>query len=122
MARKLRDLGALTATDFAAARSPEGRTWLAAAPSVPDDLADRWHLTITDDLLWHGFSSIVLLPDAHAITALLDTIVDNGHLDRTKSIAWSFVRAVDYWLWALENARTVDPLRRERVAGALGTS
>jgi streptomycin 6-kinase len=26
---------------------------------------------------------------------------------------------VDYWLWALEKGLTVDPLRCERVAGAL---
>jgi streptomycin 6-kinase len=295
MASKQRDLGALTATDFAAAGSPQGRAWLAAVPFVLDDLADRWHLSIATDEVRHGYSSIVLLadqdgrplalkltwppgqvedeahalaawrgrgvveliacdvprgalllerldasrslasipvteaaaaagtlirtlaidapgpfptlhaaarqlagtiparqhaladplpgpwvaqaaslaanlardparlmvhtdlhydniltgrgwvaidpsaalgaperstaellwtrvdelPDAHAITALLDTIVDNGQLDRAKSIAWSFVRAVDYWLWALEKGLTGDPLRCERVAGAL---
>jgi hypothetical protein len=52
MASMLRNLRALTATDFAAAGSPQGRAWLAAVPSVLHDLAALWHLTIADD--WSG--------------------------------------------------------------------
>jgi len=48
-------------------------------------------------------------------------VIDGGQLDRDKAIAWSFVRAVDYWLWGLENGLTIDPDRCERVAGALAS-
>jgi streptomycin 6-kinase len=89
-----------------------GRGWVAIDPSAAQGAPER----STAELLW---TRVDELPDAHAIVALLDTIVDNGQLDRAKSIAWSFVRAVDYWLWALENSLTVDPLRCERVAAAL---
>ena len=63
MASMLRNLRALTATDFAAAGSPQGRAWLAAVPSVLHDLAALWHLTIADDVVRHGYSSLVLLAD-----------------------------------------------------------
>ena len=63
MTSKLRNLGALTVTDFAAAGSPRGGAWLAAVPSVIDDLAGRWHLTVADELVWHGYISIVLPAD-----------------------------------------------------------
>ena len=53
------------------------------------------------------------------ITGLLDTVVENGQLDRTKAIAWSFVRSIDYWLWGLANGLTIDPLRCQRAASAL---
>lgn len=59
------------------------------------------------------------LPGPDAITGLLDTLVQHGHLDRDKAVAWSFVRAIDYWLWGLENKLTIDPLRCRRVASAL---
>ncbi|MGH3168640.1 MAG: hypothetical protein ACRDN0_22510, partial [Trebonia sp.] len=53
------------------------------------------------------------------VTRLLAAIIDGGRLDRDKALAWCFVRAVDYWLWALETGLTIDPGRCERVAGAL---
>jgi len=90
---------------------PGGR-WVAIDPSAALGAPER----STAELLWTRADE---LPDAHAITALLDTLVEHGRLDRSKAVGWSFVRTLDYWLWALENGLTVDPLRCERVAGAL---
>jgi streptomycin 6-kinase len=59
------------------------------------------------------------LAGPHAITGLLDTLVENGKLNRDKAIAWSFARSLDYWLWGLENGLTADPVRCQRVASAL---
>ena len=56
---------------------------------------------------------------AHAITGLLDTVVENGQLDRTAAIAWKFVRSIDYWLWGLDKRAHHDPIRCQRVASAL---
>jgi streptomycin 6-kinase len=52
-------LGDLTATDFAAAGSPEGKAWLAALPVLVRDLARSWNLTITGEEFWHGYSAVV---------------------------------------------------------------
>lgn len=89
-----------------------GRGWVAIDPSAALGAPER----STAELLW---TRVDELPDAHSITALLDMLVEHGRLDHAKAVAWSFVRDVDYWLWALENGLTVDPLRCERVAGAL---
>jgi streptomycin 6-kinase len=68
------------------------------------------------ELLWTRADE---LPGPQAITGLLDTVVENGRLDRAKAFAWGFVRTVDYWLWGLDNGLTSDPIRCQRVAGAL---
>ena len=68
------------------------------------------------ELLW---TRVDELPGPQAITGLLDTIIENGQLDRAKTTAWAFVRSVDYWLWGLENGLTIDPVRCQRVASAL---
>lgn len=68
------------------------------------------------ELLWTRADE---LPDSQSIISLLDTIVENGQLDRSKAIAWAFVRCVDYWLWGLENELTTDPIRCRRIASAL---
>jgi len=68
------------------------------------------------ELLW---TRVDELPNAYAITDLLDILVGHGQLDRAKAVAWGFVRSIDYWLWGLEHGLTVDPLRCERVASAL---
>ena len=51
--------GDLAAADFAAARSPEGKAWMADLPSLLRDLARRWNLTTTGDLLGHGYHAVV---------------------------------------------------------------
>jgi streptomycin 6-kinase len=68
------------------------------------------------ELLWTRADELAGPQD---ITRVLEAIIGGGRLDRDKAVAWSFVRAVDYWLWALENGLTIDPGRCERVAGAL---
>jgi streptomycin 6-kinase len=68
------------------------------------------------ELLWTRADE---LADARAIAGLLETIVRGGDLDRDRAMAWGFVRAIDYWLWGIENHLTIDPVRCERVASAL---
>jgi streptomycin 6-kinase len=68
------------------------------------------------ELLWTRADE---LPSSQAITGLLDTVVENGQLDRAKAIAWGFVRSIDYWLWGLDNGLTSDPVRCQRIASAL---
>ena len=68
------------------------------------------------ELLW---TRVDELSGPQAITGLLDTIIENGQLHQAKTTAWAFVRSVDYWLWALEQGLTIDPVRCQRVASAL---
>lgn len=86
--------------------------WVAIDPKPAAGAPER----STAELLWTRADE---LPEPRAITDLLDTLVEAGRLTRTKAVAWSFVRAVDYWLWGLENGLTVDPGRCQRVASAL---
>lgn len=50
---------------------------------------------------------------------LLSIVVDAGGLDAGRARGWAIVRAVDYWLWGLENGLTEDPRRCRRVVEAL---
>lgn len=56
----LQALADLTADDFAAAQSPEGKSWMAALPSVLQDLARQWNLSTSGDLFRHGYSAVVV--------------------------------------------------------------
>jgi streptomycin 6-kinase len=89
-----------------------GQPWVAIDPAVAAGTPER----SAAELLWTRADE---LSGPGAITGLLDTLVESGRLDRAKAVAWSFVRSVDYWLWGLENGLTVDPLRCQRIAGAL---
>ena len=53
-------LGDLTAPDFAAAGSPDGRAWMAALPALSGHLARQWDLTVTSEWLRHGYNAVVL--------------------------------------------------------------
>jgi streptomycin 6-kinase len=53
-------LGDLAGVGFAAARSPEGKAWIANLPSLVDDLARQWGLAITGEEFRHGYSAVVL--------------------------------------------------------------
>jgi streptomycin 6-kinase len=86
--------------------------WLAIDPKAATGTPAR----SAAELLW---TRVDELPGPQAITGLLDTIVEHGHLDHAKAAAWAFVRSIDYWLWALENGLTIDPVRCRRVASAL---
>jgi hypothetical protein len=48
----------LTPGNFAAAGSPEGKTWIAALPSLAADLASQWNLAL-GDVLGHGYDAVV---------------------------------------------------------------
>ena len=39
----------------------------------------------------------------------LDTIIDIAELDPGRTVAWTLVHLVDYWLWALGVGLTEDP-------------
>jgi streptomycin 6-kinase len=56
----LQALADLTADDFAAARSPQGKAWMAALPSVLDDLARQWNLTISGERFRNGYDAVVV--------------------------------------------------------------
>jgi streptomycin 6-kinase len=89
-----------------------GRPWIAIDPSARTGDPER----SVPELLWTRADE---LGDGDAILALLDLIADAGQLNRDKAAAWAFVRAIDYWLWALQHGLTIDPLRCERIAAAL---
>jgi streptomycin 6-kinase len=59
-------------------------------------------------------------PTAAALRRLLSTIADEAGLDADRTAGWTVVRAVDYWLWGLENGLTVDPVRCARLLDAFG--
>ncbi|HEX4212386.1 MAG TPA: aminoglycoside phosphotransferase family protein [Candidatus Dormibacteraeota bacterium] len=68
------------------------------------------------ELLWTRADE---LKGAAGILAVLDVIVDAAGLDRERAAIWGFVRAIDYWVWGLDNGLTEDPVRCNRVAAAL---
>jgi len=53
-------LRSLPATDFGPFRSADGKAWIAALPSLVDDLARRWGLATAGGEFWHGYNSVVL--------------------------------------------------------------
>ena len=59
-------------------------------------------------------------PTAEALRRLLDTIAAAADLDVDRTLGWTVVRAVDYWLWGLENGLTVDPVRCARLLHTFG--
>jgi streptomycin 6-kinase len=89
-----------------------GQRWVAIDPDAAAGAPER----SVAELLWTRADE---LPSPQAITGLLDTVVENGQLDRAKAIAWGFVRSIDYWLWGLDNGLTSDPVRCQRIASAL---
>ena len=94
-----------------AGRRPD-QPWAAIDPVAVSGAPER----SVAELLWTRADE---LPDAQAITGLLDIMAEGGHLDRAKAVAWGFVRSIDYWLWGQQNGFTVDPVRCERIAAAL---
>lgn len=68
------------------------------------------------ELLWTRADE---LTSPQAVTGLRDTVIASGHLDPAKATAWAFGRTIDYWLWALDNGLTIDPVRCRRIAAAL---
>ena len=89
-----------------------GQPWAAIDPKAAAGAPER----SVAELLWTRADE---LAGPQAITGLLDTVIHHGHLDRSGAIAWAFVRTIDYWLWAVQNELTIDPLRCRRIAETL---
>ena len=49
----------------------------------------------------------------------LERLGDVAGLEPGTARAWPFVRTVDYWLMGLGHGLTVNPVRCERIVGAL---
>jgi streptomycin 6-kinase len=91
-----------------------GEPWVAIDPKAAVGNPAR----SAAELLW---TRVDELPGPQAILGVLDTIVASGQLDHAAAAAWGFVRAIDYWLWAVANGLTTDRGRCERVASALAS-
>jgi streptomycin 6-kinase len=68
------------------------------------------------ELMWTRIDDAA---DDAAVGELLGVLVAAGKLDAEKARAWTIVRAVDYWLWALGVGFTEDPVRCRRLVEAL---
>ena len=86
--------------------------WLAIDPRA---FAGDPELSVPE-LMWTRIDEAT---DSALVRTLLDTIVEAGGLDAEKARAWTEVRAVDYWLWGLDNGLTEDPIRCHRLLDVL---
>ncbi|SDT38412.1 streptomycin 6-kinase [Friedmanniella luteola] len=69
------------------------------------------------ELLWTRADEALT---AEQLRRLLHRIAAAAALDPARVAGWTVVRAVDYWLWGLENGLTEDPVRCARLVDALG--
>jgi streptomycin 6-kinase len=69
------------------------------------------------ELLWTRADEV---PTAAGLRRLLQRIAGAAGFDSGRAAGWTHVRAVDYWLWGLENGLTEDPVRCARLVEALG--
>lgn len=121
------DLAASLATDLAAAAGDDlvhadlhygnvlggtRRPWLAIDPKAV--AGDPEHSV--PELMWTRIDDAA---DDGAVGELLGVLVAAGKLDADKARAWTVVRAIDYWLWALGVGFTEDPVRCRRLVEAL---
>jgi streptomycin 6-kinase len=53
------------------------------------------------------------LDGPHDLRTRLAVITEAAELDPAKARAWTLVRTVDYWLWALSQGSTIDPPKCE---------
>lgn len=60
------------------------------------------------------------MPDPSALRAFFDRVVEAGVLDGELARGWTLFRAIDYWLWGLDNGLTEDPVRCARIIDWLG--
>ncbi|MFD8078299.1 aminoglycoside phosphotransferase family protein [Streptomyces sp. NPDC059718] len=67
-------------------------------------------------LLWRRFAD---MEGVAGIRTRLATLAEVADLDADRVRAWTLVRTVDYWLWALGIGLTEDPQMCRTVAGAL---
>lgn len=90
----------------------EREPWLAVDPKAFRGEPER----SVAELLWTRADE---LADAVSIRGLFDVVVNAGELDRDRAALWAFTRAIDYWVWGLDNGLTIDPGRCHRVADAM---
>lgn len=64
-------------------------------------------------LLWTRLDD---LPGAAGLEQHVQALVEAAALDPPRAYAWSLLRTVDYWLWAVSVGLTIDPVRCEVVA------
>lgn len=69
------------------------------------------------ELLWTRADEV---PTADDLRRLLHQIADAAGIDAGRAAGWTVVRAVDYWLWGLENGLTEDPVRCARLVDVFG--
>ncbi len=86
--------------------------WLAVDPAVLSG-DPAWGLA---PLLWWPLEEIEA---AGGVLWALERLGDVAGLEPGTARAWTFVRTVDYWLMGLEHGLTVNPVRCERIVGAL---
>jgi streptomycin 6-kinase len=84
--------------------SPSRREWLAIDPK-PATGAPEFGIA---QLLWTRIDEMSSPAD---LNRHLATLIDAAGLDAGLTRAWTFVRVVDYWLWALSIGLTEDPRR-----------
>jgi streptomycin 6-kinase len=68
----------------------------------------------TAQLLWQPFAAIGSRQD---LDRRMGNLVEAAELDDQRARAWTLVRVVDYWLWALEQGFTEDPARCSDLVG-----
>lgn len=86
--------------------------WLAIDPRA---IAGDPELSVPE-LMWTQLDEAEHASD---IRSLLAALIQAAALDPGKAKAWTVVRAVDYWLWGLDNDFTEDPVRCHRLLDAL---
>lgn len=91
----------------------EREPWLAIDPMI---VAGDPELSIWPMLL----RRVDEMPDASALGAFFERVVEAGRLDPELARAWTLFRAVDYWIWGLDNGLTEDPVRCARIIDWLG--
>lgn len=85
---------------LAATRAP----WLAIDPKV---VAGDPEYAV-GQLLWTRLED---MQAAGGLDRFVRMLVEHGALDYARTRAWSLVRTIDYWLWALSIGLTTDPVR-----------
>lgn len=86
----------------------EREPWLAIDPKV---LGGALEYGVAQ-LLWQPFAAIL---SRHDLQQRLMTVARAADLNPDLARAWTFVRIIDYWIWALEVGFTEDPQRCEQL-------
>ncbi|MCA9835557.1 MAG: hypothetical protein KC422_01520 [Trueperaceae bacterium] len=66
-------------------------------------------------LFWYHLE----LKDKSLLVQRLDRFIELCQLDKPKAYVWTFIRCLDYWLWALSVGLTEDPVRCQALSEEL---